>query len=135
MWYKIKRILVWTNQVRPPAPPMPDYLCFTANTANSTVKLQKSWSPAAVTLETSTDWNNWSSYTFGNTITLSNIWDKVYFRNTSENNTGFSTSTSDYYKFVMTWSILWSGDINYLINKNSIDTVGDYWYRLLFQWY
>jgi hypothetical protein len=42
---------------------MPDYLCFTANTAGSTVALNKTGSPTAVTLETSTDGANWSSYT------------------------------------------------------------------------
>ena len=42
----------------------PDYLCFTANTAGSTVQLWKNWSPTPVTLETSTDWENWSTYTF-----------------------------------------------------------------------
>lgn len=108
------------------------YLCFTANTAGSTVKLNKIWSPTAITLETSTDLTNWSTYTFWNTITLSNIWDKVYFRNTSTSNTAFSTSYSDYYQFVMTWSIESSGNTNYLINKNWTDTVNSYCYYYLF---
>ena len=51
----------------------PDYLCFTANTAGSKVTLNKTGSPTAVTLETSTDGINWSTYTIGSTITLSNI--------------------------------------------------------------
>jgi hypothetical protein len=84
-------------------------------------------------LETSTDWSNWSTYTIWNTITLSNVGDKVYWRNTSETDTWFSTSGSNYYKFVMTWSIAWSWDINYLLNKNSTDTVGQYCYIILFQ--
>lgn len=108
-------------------------LCFTANAASSTVKLRKFWSPTSVTLETSTDGENWSTYTFGNTITLANIGDKVYFRNTSETTTWFSTSTSASYKFEMTWSVAWSWDINYLINKNSTDTlVWNYCYYYLF---
>lgn len=110
----------------------PDYLCFTANTVNSTIKLNKNGSPTAVTLETSTDGDNWSTYTFGNTITLSNIGDKVYWRNTSTSNTTFSTSYSDYYQFVMTWSIASSGDTNYLINKNWTDTINSYCYYYLF---
>jgi hypothetical protein len=50
-----------------------DYLCFTANTAGSTVKLIKNGSPTTVTLETSTDGNTRTTYTIGDTITLSNI--------------------------------------------------------------
>ena len=100
-----------------------DYLCFTANTAGSTVALNKNGSPTAVTLETSTDWQNWSTYTFGSTITLSSIWDKVYWRNTSETTTWFSTDTSNYYNFIMTWSISASWDINYLLRKTSTDSM------------
>lgn len=112
---------------------VPPYLCFTANEANSTVKLNKSWSPTAVTLETSTDWTNWNTYTFGSTITLSNIWDKVYWRNTSESDTWFSTSSSNMYYFQATWSIAASGDINYLLNKNSTLTLtGNYCFYYLF---
>ena len=103
-------------------PPIP-YLCFTANEANSTVKLSKDWSPTAVSLEISTDRSNWSDYTFWSTITLSNIWDKVYWRNKSETPTWFSTSGSNYYYFSMTWSISASGDANYLLCKNSTDTI------------
>ena len=99
---------------RKPAP-----LCFTANTAGSTIQLTKTSSPTAVTLETSTDGSTWSTYTFGNTITLSNIGDKVYWRNTSETDTGFSLDVNNYYQFNMTWSIAASWDIWYLLNKNS----------------
>lgn len=109
------------------------YLCFTANTASSTVQLNKTGSPTSVTLETSTDWTNWTAYTFWNTITLSNIWDKVYFRNTSTTDTWFSTGTSNYYRFAMTWSISASWDINYLLNKNSTTTLSNYCYCSLFQ--
>lgn len=111
----------------------PPELCFTANTAGSTVALNKTWSPTAVTLETSTDGNNRNTYTIWNTITLSNIWDKVYFRNTSTTTTGFSVSDSNYYKFVMTGSISASGDVNYLLCKNSTTTIiGNCCFNLLF---
>lgn len=110
-----------------------DWLCFTANIAGSTVKLAKNWNPTAVTLETSTDWTNWNTYTFWNTITLSNIWDKVYFRNTSETDTGFNVDWgTNFYQFVFTGNISSSGDINYLLNKNSTDTVPDNAFRMLF---
>lgn len=107
-------------------------LNFTANTAGSTVKLTKTGSPTAVTLETSTDWKNWTTYTIWDTITLANIWNKVYWRNTSTTDTLFSTSNGNYYKFVMTWSIAWSWDVNYLLNKNSTTTVSSYCYFYLF---
>lgn len=100
-----------------------DYLCFTANAANSSVKLVKNGSPTTVTLETSTDGSTWSTYTIWDTITLANIWDKVYWRNTSETTTEFSSADSIYYYFVMSGSINAGWDIWYLINKNSTDTL------------
>lgn len=97
-----------------------DYLCFTANTAGSTIRLYKQGSPTAVTIETSTDWSNWSTYTIDTIITLSNIWDKVYFRNTSETDTNFSLDGNNYYRFT-SWdnsSISASWDVMFLLNKN-----------------
>ena len=113
---------------------LPNYLCFTANTAWSTVQLIKSGSPAAVALETSTDWKNWTTYTVWDTITLTNIWDKVYWRTSSETDTTFTTNAGSYYNFVMTWSIAWSWDVNYLLNKNSTITLSDYCYYSMFNW-
>ena len=107
-------------------------LCFTANTAWSTVTLNKYWSPTEVSLETSTDWTTWSSYTIWDTITLSNIWDKVYWRNTSTSTTGFSSNSASY-EFAMSWSIAWSWDVTTLINKNWTDTLTwGYCFRSLF---
>lgn len=113
---------------------IPQELCFTANSAGSIVRLQKTGSPTAVTLETSTDGNTRTTYTIWDTITLNNIWDKVYFRNTSETDTLFSVSGSSYYQFYMSWSISASGDINYLLNKNSTSTLSYYCYYMLFEW-
>jgi len=126
-YQEVKNIYIWEYK--------PDYLCFTANTSGSTIKLGKAGSPTTVTLETSTDWDNWSTYTFWDVITLTNIGDKVYWRNTSETTTWFSISWSmDYYHFVMTWSIAWSWDINFLINKHSTKTlVSNYCYEDLFR--
>lgn len=109
-----------------------EYLCFTANTAGSTVQLLKAWTPAELTLEISTDGNTWSTYTFGDNITLSNVWDKLYFRNTSETDTWFSTNQYNYYKFLMSGSIGASWDITFLLNKNWTDTVPNHWFRDLF---
>lgn len=106
-------IYMWREYIPPKA------LCFTANTAWSKVMLNSIWSPTAVTLEKSTDGTTWTSYSIWQTITLSNIGDKIYFRNTSTTDTGFSTNTSNYYYFSMDGSIAASWDINYLLNKNS----------------
>lgn len=116
-------------------PTLLPYLCFTAEEANSTIALNKNWTPTAVTLETSTDGNNWSTYTFGDTITLTNIWDKVYWRNTSETTTGFSKNQNDYYIFVMGWIIDASWDISYILNKNwetSLSSIHSYCFYNLF---
>lgn len=112
---------------------IPDWLCFTANTANSEIRLKQNTSFTAVTLETSIDKETWTSYTIGSWITLSNIWDKVYFRNTSETTVSFTPSSSYYYNFQINWSIAASWDITSLINKNCTDTlVGDYCFYNLF---
>jgi len=113
-------VYLWENKVRPAIPP---YLCFTAGVENSTVTLNKRRSPTTVSLETSTDWQTWSDYTIGTAITLSSVGDKVYWRNKSETTTWFSTSSSAYYYFSMTWTISASGDVNYLLNKNSTTTL------------
>ena len=69
--------------------PVGDWLCFTAEQANSTVKLNKSGYPAAISLETSTDGSAWTDYSwYGNTgdiLTLANVGDKVYMRAKTEN--------------------------------------------------
>lgn len=108
-------------------------LCFTAVTAWSTVQLTKTGSPTSVTLETSTNWKNWSSYTFDTDITLTNIWDKVYFRNTSEADTWFNIDSSNYYQFVMSWSIAASWDTTSLLNKNWTDTASENCFFRLFR--
>lgn len=119
-------IYMWREQ--------PDELCFTANTANSTVQLTQTWTPTTVELETSTNGTVWTDYTIWNTITLSSIWDKVYWRNKSETPTGFSSWASKYYKFVMSWSIAASWDVNFLLCKNSTTSLAwNYCFQRLFQ--
>lgn len=111
-----------------------DALCFSAKQANSWIYLQKNGSPTSVNIEISTDGSTWSNYTFGTTINLVSVWDKVYFRNKSATTTGFSTSTSNYYKFAMWWWINCNWNINYLLNKNwTVTTLpSDYCFALLF---
>ena len=123
---EVKNIYVWVDEELP-------YLCFTSGYSNSQVTLSKNWSPTAVTLETSTDCEIWSPYTIWSTITLTSG-NKVYFRNTSETDTWFSTSTTNYYRFTMSGIIYASWDVNFLLNKNSTATVSTYCFCNLFNW-
>lgn len=120
---EIKKVYLGSTQVRP----KPDYLCFTANTSGSTVKLRSSKSSSPVsTVETSTDWENWSTYNISGSssaITLTNAGDKVYFRSSSATTTWFSQSTSNYIYFEISWSVACSWDLSYLINKNWTNTL------------
>lgn len=96
------------------APPAADWLCFTAVWANSTVKLNKIGSPDAISLETSTDGNTWTDYSWryntGDTLTLTNVGDKVYMRAKTENQT-IGSGGWGYYQFVMSGLISASGNI------------------------
>ena len=119
---EVKWVFYWENKVRPSWPDK-DYLCFTAEQANSKIALFENWSPTSVSLETSTNWTTWSNYTSGTYITLTNIGDKLYWRNKSETVTNFSIWSSAYYQFSISGSIGASGDINFLLCKNSTDTI------------
>lgn len=121
---QVSKVFVWDTQVRPVW--WPDYLCFTAEQASSTVRLRRAWSPTSVNIETSTDWSTWTDYTITtswNVITLSNVWDKVYFRNKSETATWFSTSTSDRYFFRLTGKVACTWDVTYLLCKEWTTTL------------
>ena len=133
-WQEVVKVMLNGGEIRPnTVPPVPKpWLCFTANTSGSTISLGTYWSPEAVTLETSTDWSNWSIYTIWDTITLSNVGDTVYWRNTSETDTRFSISGWSFYHFNMSWSISAGWDITYLLNKNSTNTLSNNCFESLF---
>ncbi len=105
------------------ATPDKDYLCFTAVNAGAKVKLAKSGSPTA-SLQYSTDGSKWTDYTFGNDITLDNVGDKVYFRNTKEAKdvTTFSEAGNRYYYFSFSDCVSVSGNIMSLVDKNVATT-------------
>ena len=113
---------------------LPDYLCFTAEEAGSTVAMAVKGTPAkGQAFETSTNGTNWSVFTPGTTtITLANAGDKVYFRG---DNTTVSESTSIYYKFVMSGKIAASGNIMSLLDKTckSRTISNNYCYSYMFQ--
>ena len=74
-------------------------LCFTAVDAGATITFNKNGNPDAANIVTSTDKQTWTPYTFGTTITLANVGDKVYFRATDENDISFCKDHDAYYRF------------------------------------
>ena len=111
-----------------------DLLCFTAVVANSTILLNK-WAYApANNFETSTDWSNWTDYTPWTTITLSNIWDKLYMRNKSETPSNIKTANPNWYWYYFTiqWWVNASWDLSYMLCKNWTTELFDYCYSWIF---
>lgn len=93
-------------------------VCFTAEQANSTVKLYKYNSGApTLDIETSTDGSTWSAYTQGTVLTAANIGDKVYFRAGSTGNSTMSNA-SNTNRFAITGKMAASGDIQYLLSQD-----------------
>lgn len=110
-----------------------DALCFTADAANSKLHFSKQGSPTSVTIEMNINWLSREPYTFWTSITLPNVWDKIYFRNTSTTTTWLNTSYSDrYYIYCFSWSISCSWDVTYLLNKNWTTTLSNYCFCNLF---
>ena len=111
----------------------PDYLCFTAEEAGSTVAMAVNGTPTkGQVFEYSTDGTNWSVFTPGTTtITLANVGDKVYFRG---DNTTVSESYSTHYRFVMSGKIAASGNIMSLLDKTCQSTTiaNNYCYSNMF---
>ena len=101
------------------------WLCFTAEEASSTVRLDKVGSPSDISLETSTDGSNWTDYSWsdntGDLFTLANVGDKVYFRAKNENTT-IGSSQWNYFKFVMTGTIAASGNVQTLLKADGSRT-------------
>ena len=110
-------------------------LCFTAEEANSSVKLQKQGSTAIeefngleykkvsatqLLAAGSDEWKPYTIDTFGQNNELSglNVGDKVYMRAVPAGNSRMGTSSSNYHKFVMTGRIAASGNINTLLNPD-----------------
>ena len=129
-------VKIWPEE-QPPV--TNDWLCFTAQEANSTVRLDKNNSSlSSVSLETSYDGSNWTDYSWtnstGSTLTLANVGDKVYMRAKNEN-LSFSASGSQYYNFKMTGTIAGSGNIQTLLKADGsrIDVPEWAYLRLFYQ--
>jgi hypothetical protein len=127
-------------EIEIPDEPDVDYLCFTAEQANSTVKMTPRRGAPTVYLETSTtgEDGSWSDFTVGvgsTTITLANVGDKVYFR-AKQDNERFATDIMEYNYFVMTGKIAASGNINTLLKADGsiVDLTGrDYCFYNMFK--
>ncbi len=111
-----------------------DYLSFTATAASSSITLNKVGSPTSISLEYSPNKTAWIPYTIGETIPIANG-NTVYLRKTANTvATQLSSSSSNYYKFVMTGSINGGGNIMSLLDKSGVSTtVGNYCFYNLFR--
>ena len=115
--------------------PTPAYwgLCFTAEQANSTVRISKSGSPSSKTILYSTDAVNWSAYTIGTDIVLENVGDKVWMKaGEGGNSGGWYTSAMAFYRFKMTGLIAASGNLMSIVDGET-ETFTAKVFRSLFQ--
>ena len=99
---------------RGPKPPAYGGLCFTAESANSSVQLTTAGSAPAVTLVKSFDGVNWEAYAVGEVIDLPSVGDFVYLAAGEGGNETLGSSLSAYHKFVINGLVAASGDITSL---------------------
>ena len=107
--------------------PSPAYwgLCFTAEASNVVVNVTKSGTPPAVTLETSADGLNWTSFDADNGTTpiiLANVGDKVYFRAGSGGNSAIASSLNNFRAFTLSNYASISGDLTSILNQDTPGT-------------
>ena len=97
--------------------PTPAYggLCFTAESANSSVQLTAVGSaPPTVTLVKSFDGVNWEAYTVGEVIDLPSVGDFVYLAAGEGGNETFTYGQTSSHQFVINGLVAASGDITSL---------------------
>ena len=121
----------------PYTPQTPNYFCITGweNGGCNSLRLRAKWSPYPISMEASYDWLTWFTYTpnTSDAFTLT-AWQKVYLRNTSTSNALFSMDKNNYWFFWANWTYECSWDVWYLINKNSTNTIPEWWFYWLFRW-
>lgn len=117
-----------------PQPIDPTWLYFTMP-QGGTVTLTKNGTPTEVTLDYSLDngnnWTEWVETENVRSLTLA-AGQTMHVRNTSETNTGFSTSASDYYNFAFTADTYVGGNTNSLLCKipSNASITAQCYYRL-----
>ena len=111
----------------------PDYLCFTAEEANSSVLLKKDGEQESIGLEYSSDRIHWNDFIVGTTkVTLSTVGEKFYLRAKGENET-LSKGLSGCYHFKMEGKVAASGNVMSLLDaKMTRQDVPDYAFAQLF---
>ena len=97
-----------------PTPAAYGGLCFTAESANSSVQLTAVGSAPVVTLVKSFDGVNWEAYAVGEVIDLPSVGDFVYLAAGGGGNETFGSSSSAYHQFVINGLVAASGDITSL---------------------
>ena len=107
-------------------------LCFTAKEAGATIQMANVSSAPSVSLEYSTDAENWQPFEVDTTtITLSKVGNKAWIRAGAGGNTNFgSTSSANVYnKFVLSKNIAASGNIMSLLDGAAQDnkTISKKW--------
>lgn len=119
---------------------IPDYDVLNFYMPNGgTISLNKTGSPTVVELEYWLDenkqWLIWQPDDDGNRSLTLTVGQRIYIRNTSETQTGFSTSNSSYYQFAFTDIVEAHGNTNNLLCKNadSVTTLSSFCYRYLFR--
>ena len=117
-----------------PTPAAYGGLCFTAESANSSVQLTAVGSAPVVTLVKSFDGVNWEAYAVGEVIDLPSVGDFVYLAAGEGGNDTFGSSTTVYHQFVINGLVAASGDITSI---RSFDleqtTLANYCYCRMFQ--
>lgn len=111
-----------------------DYFTITS-TGSTSVVLNKVGSPADVALEYRKNGGDWTSYTIGSSVSLSDG-ETLQFRSDEDGNDTFSKDGSNYYKFDVTGTgtIIASGNIMSLLDR-SLESVSvpQYAFRGLFR--
>ena len=109
-------------------PEPPDYLCFTAQEANSTVG-----KTGVANVEYSTNGTTWTTMISDTPITLTNVGDKVYLR--GNNPDGFARQSNQYSHLKVTGNVAASGNFMSLVDATdfeSLTTVPSYCFEWLF---
>ena len=123
----------WANSGSP-TPSAYGGLRFTAESANSSVKLNAVGSAPAVTLVKSFDGVNWEDYAVGEVIDLPSIGDFVYLAAGEGGNNTFGKLRSSYHKFIINGLVSASGDITSLRRFDIVQTpLAANCYRNMFQ--
>ena len=105
------------------APPLASPLKFTSTGATN-ISLTKSGTPDDISLEYKVDDGEWTSYTIGGVVALTNG-QELSFRAGASGNASFSKSNNKYYKFTVSGSgtVAASGNIMSLLNREAGFTI------------